>query len=342
MTRLPRPGRWEIVLCGLLVAEILFFGLQNPAFLNVNTLLYSTSDFIHIGIVALALTLVIISGGIDLSVGAIMGLSAITFGLLWSTGINTWVACIASLIVGGMAGTFNSVAIHIAKVNPLVITLGSLYLFGGAALVMSGMAGATGYEGISGFDESFVMLANVEVLGLPLPLFIFLAATAAFMLLLHRTRFGRYIYLIGQNARAARYTGVPVFNTLTLAYALCGVMAALSGLVLASYFGSARSDFGATALMPIITAVVLGGTNIYGGSGTILGTALAALVVGYLQSGLQIIGVSSHVSSALSGGLLVVVVALRSIIEIGRGYWRQQSMLKAANAVIELRNRSPN
>lgn len=342
MMHFPHPGRWEIVLCVLLIAEILFFGLQNPAFLNVNTLLYSTSDFIHIGIVALALTLVIITGGIDLSVGAVMGLSAITFGLLWSTGVNTWIACIASLIVGGMAGIFNSVTIHIAKVNPLVITLGSLYLFGGAALVLSGLAGATGYEGISGFDESFVMLANLTALDIPLPLLIFLAATIVFMLLLHRTRFGRYVYLIGQNARAARYTGVPIFRTLTLAYALCGIMAALSGLVLASYFGSARSDFGSTALMPIITAVVLGGTNIYGGSGSILGTALAALVVGYLQSGLQIIGVSSHVSSALSGGLLVVVVALRSIFEIGRRHWQRRNMLKAANAVIELRNRSQN
>ena len=330
-------SRWEMALAGLLVAEIIFFGLINPAFFNLSTLLFSTSDFIHIGITALALTLVIITGGIDLSVGAVMGLAAITFGLLWSEGVNTWLACLAALAVGGVAGSLNSLAIHIAKVNPLVITLGSLYLFGGAALVLSGLAGATGYEGISGFDDSFVGLSNLEVLGIPLPLFIFLVATVVFMLLLHKTRFGRYVYLIGQNARAARYTGVPVFSTLTIAYALSGIMAALSGLILASDFGSARSDFGTTALMPIITAVVLGGTNIYGGSGTILGTALAALVVGYMQSGLQIIGVSSHISSTLSGALLVIVVVVRSLIEIGRLYWQQKTVLKAVGAVLDVK-----
>ncbi len=320
--------RWETVLAVLLIGEILIFGAINPNFLRPSTLLFSTSDFIHIGIVALALTLVIITGGIDLSIGAVMGLSAITLGLLWVSGVNIWVACLCALCVGGFTGVINSVAIQVAQVNPLVITLGSGFLFSGAALVLSGLSGASGYEGISGFDDSFVELANLEVFGLPLPLVIFLVATVVFMLLLHRTRFGRYIYLIGQNPRAARYAGVRQFRTLTIAYALTGIMAALSGLVLASYFGSARSDFGSAALMPAITAVVLGGTSIYGGSGTILGTALAVLLVGYFQTGLQIVGVSSHVSNALSGALLVLVVALRSLTEMGRAYYLQWRVLK--------------
>ena len=329
MSMLRFAKRWEMVLALLLIGEILFFGAINPAFLRPSTLLFSTSDFIHVGIVALALTLVIITGGIDLSIGSVMGLSAITLGLLWASGVNIWVACLCALCVGGLTGVLNSVAIQVAQVNPLVITLGSSFLFSGAALVLSGLAGASGYEGISGFDDSFVELANLDVFGLPFPLVIFLVATVLFMLLLHRTRFGRYIYLIGQNPRAARYAGMPQFSTLTIAYALTGIMAALSGLVLASYFGSARSDFGSAALMPAITAVVLGGTSIYGGSGTILGTALAVLVVGYFQTGLQIVGVSSHVSSALSGALLVVVVALRSLTEIGRTYYLQWRVLKS-------------
>ncbi|WP_321446829.1 autoinducer 2 import system permease LsrD [uncultured Cohaesibacter sp.] len=321
--------RWEAVLALILVVEILFFGAINPAFLNVSTLLYSTSDFIHVGIVALALTLVIITGGIDLSIGAVMGLSAITLGLLWVAGVNIWVACFCALGAGAITGIINSVAIQIAQVNPLVITLGSSFLFSGASLVLSGLGGASGYEGISGFDDSFVELANLEVMGMPFPLVIFLIATVVFMVLLHRTRFGRYIYLIGQNPRATRYAGIPQFRTLTIAYALTGIMAALSGLVLASYFGSARSDFGSDALMPAITAVVLGGTSIYGGSGTILGTALAVLVVGYFQTGLQIIGVSSHIASALSGALLVVVVAMRSLSEIGRAYFQLWRVLNS-------------
>lgn len=329
MNKLGFLKRWEAVLAFLLIGEIFFFGAINPVFLQPSTLLYSTCDFIHIGIVALALTLVIITGGIDLSIGSVMGLSAITLGLLWVCGFNIWLACLCALCVGALTGVLNSVAIQIAQVNPLVITLGSSFLFSGAALVLSGLSGASGYEGISGFDDSFVELASLEVFGMPFPLVMFFVATVIFMLLLHRTRFGRYIYLIGQNPRAARYAGIPQFSTLTIAYALTGVMAALSGLVLASYFGSARSDFGSSALMPAITAVVLGGTSIYGGSGTILGTALAVLVVGYFQTGLQIIGVSSHISSALSGALLVVVVALRSLTEIGRAYYIQWRVLNS-------------
>ena len=121
--------RWEAVLALILVVEILFFGAINPAFLNVSTLLYSTSDFIHVGIVALALTLVIITGGIDLSIGAVMGLSAITLGLLWVAGVNIWVACFCAVGAGAITGIINSVAIQIAQVNPLVITLGSSFLF---------------------------------------------------------------------------------------------------------------------------------------------------------------------------------------------------------------------
>ena len=324
----PALKRWESVLALLLIAEILLFGAINPVFLQPATLLYATSDFIHVGITALALTLVIITGGIDLSLGSVMGLSAITLGILWVAGIDIWVAAALALVVGTLGGVLNAVAIHLSKVNPLVITLGTGFLYGGAALVLSGLAGATGYEGISNFDPAFVNLANIEVLGLPLPFALFLVLTAAFMALLHRTRFGRYVYLIGQNPRAAAYAGTPVFRTLVVAYALTSLMAALSGLILASYFGSARSDFGATALMPAITAVVLGGTSIYGGSGTILGTALAALLVGYLQTGLQLVGVSSHVSSALSGGLLVIVVALRSLTEMGRVWIQHRRVLR--------------
>ena len=225
--------------------EILFFGAINPAFLNVSTLLYSTSDFIHVGIVALALTLVIITGGIDLSIGAVMGLSAITLGLLWVAGVNIWVACFCALGAGAITGIINSVAIQIAQVNPLVITLGSSFLFSGASLVLSGLGGASGYEGISGFDDSFVELANLEVLGMPFPLVIFIVANGClYGAAASDPLWSLHLSDWSETRVATRYAGIPQFRTLTIAYALTGMMAALSGLVLASYFGSARSDFG--------------------------------------------------------------------------------------------------
>ncbi|RXY39340.1 autoinducer 2 import system permease LsrD [Klebsiella pneumoniae] len=293
---------WESALLALLIVEILLFGALNPRMLDLNMLLFSTSDFICIGIVALPLTLVIISGGIDISLGSTIGLCAIALGL------------------------FNAALIHYTGISPLVITLGTLYLYGGGALLLSGMAGATGYEGIGGFPDSFTAFANLTLAGLPLPLVLFAIITFFFWLLTHRGRFGRHLFLLGQNPRAARYAALSVNGIPYVLYGLVGVASAVAALVMVSYFGSARSDLGRDLLMPALTAAVLGGANIYGGSGSILGTALAALLVGYLQQGLQMVGIPNQVSSALSGALLVVVVMGRSLSlhrEWVRATWRR-------------------
>jgi AI-2 transport system permease protein len=138
---------------------------------------------------------------------------------------------------------------------------------------------------------------------------------------MHRTRTGRNVFLIGQNARVARYGALPVSRTLFALYGMTGLASAVAAIVMTSYFGSARSDLGVSLLMPAITAVVLGGANIYGGSGSVLGTALATLLIGYLQQGLQMVGISSQVSSALSGALLILVVIGRSA-SLNRGLLR--------------------
>ncbi|WP_314138917.1 autoinducer 2 ABC transporter permease LsrD [Buttiauxella noackiae] len=304
---------WEVALLLILVAEILVFGAINPRMLDINMLLFSTSDFICIGIVALPLTLVIISGGIDISLGSTIGLCAIALGVMLQAGLPISVAVMLTLAVGLLCGLFNAALIHYTGISPLVITLGTLYLFGGAALLLSGMAGATGYEGIGGFPDAFTNFANLTLFGLPIPLVMFAVITLIFWLLTHRARFGRHIFLIGQNPRAARYAALPVNGSLYGVYGMVGLASAIAAIVLVSYFGSARSDLGRDLLMPALTAAVLGGANIYGGSGSILGTALAALLVGYLQQGLQMAGVPNQVSSALSGALLIVVVIGRSV-----------------------------
>jgi AI-2 transport system permease protein len=317
---------WEITLLLILVVEILLFGAINPRMLDINMLLFSTSDFICIGIVALPLTLVIISGGIDISLGSTIGLCAIALGVMLQAGLPISLAIIFTLAVGLLCGLFNAALIHYTGISPLVITLGTLYLFGGAALLLSGMAGATGYEGIGGFPDAFTNFANLTLFGLPIPLVMFAVITLLFWLLTHRARFGRHIFLIGQNPRAARYAALPVNGSLYGVYGMVGLASAIAAIVLVSYFGSARSDLGRDLLMPALTAAVLGGANIYGGSGSIVGTALAALLVGYLQQGLQMAGVPNQVSSALSGALLIVVVIGRSV-SLHRDYlqatWRR-------------------
>ncbi|MEH5418118.1 autoinducer 2 import system permease LsrD [Enterobacter cloacae] len=304
---------WESALLILLVLEILLFGAINPRMLDINMLLFSTSDFICIGIVALPLTLVIISGGIDISLGSTIGLCAIALGVMMQSGWPMVVAIPMTLLLGLLCGLVNAALIHYTGISPLVITLGTLYLYGGGALLLSGMAGATGYEGIGGFPDSFTAFANLTVSGLPIPLVLFALITLFFWLITHRGRFGRHLFLIGQNPRAARYAALSVNGMSYALYGLVGVASAIAALVMVSYFGSARSDLGRDLLMPALTAAVLGGANIYGGSGSVIGTALAALLVGYLQQGLQMIGIPNQVSSALSGALLVVVVMGRSL-----------------------------
>jgi AI-2 transport system permease protein len=165
--------------------------------LDVNMLLFSTSDFICIGIVALPLTLVIISGGIDISLGSTIGLCAIALGVMMQAGWPMSVAIVLTLALGLLCGLVNAALIHYTGISPLVITLGTLYLYGGA-LLLSGMAGATGYEGISGFPDSFTAFANLTLLGLPVPLVLFAVITLFFWLITHRARFGRHLFYSGR------------------------------------------------------------------------------------------------------------------------------------------------
>ncbi|HHT7687704.1 autoinducer 2 ABC transporter permease LsrD [Pasteurella multocida] len=304
---------WEIALFCLVIIEILGFGMFNPRMLDLNVLLYSTSDFIYIGMLALPLTMIIVSGGMDISFGSTVGLCAIFLGVLFKSDVPLSLAIPLTFLVGILCGVVNASLILYTKVNPLVITLGTMYLFGGGALLLSGFAGATGYEGIGGFPESLLEFANQTLFGIPTPIIYFLLMTLVFWLLMHKTTIGRSIFLIGQSERTSRYSAVPITSTLYIIYSAIGVVAAFVGILLVSYFGSARSDLGSSLLMPVLTAVVLGGANIYGGSGSIIGTAIAALLIGYLQQGLQMVGVSNEISSALSGALLIIVLIGKSI-----------------------------
>jgi len=302
---------WEATLIILLVVEIFFFGLIEPSFLNINNLLFSTSDFAYIILAALPMTLVIITAGIDISVASTMGLTSIVLGALWQSDVNIFVAMIIALIVGVIGGAFNGLLVAKTDIQPLVITLGTLFLYSGLATGVAGSLGAAGYEGISGLPMSFAEIANGSIGSVPYPLLIVVGFAIILAILLHYTGFGRSLFLIGVNPDAAKYSGISVDKVLIAAYALSGLGAAIAGALLTSYFTSARSDLGNDALLPTITAVVLGGANILGGSGTIFGTLLAGFVLGFLKQGLLAIGVTNNVSQVVIGAVLIIVVALK-------------------------------
>ncbi|PDZ82893.1 autoinducer 2 import system permease LsrD [Bacillus toyonensis] len=303
--------RWEGVLIVFLLIEFILFSFLNSDFFNVSNLLFSTNDFLFIAIAAIPMTFVIVTGGIDVSVGSIMGLTSILIGVLWMSGIPILFAVIIVLIISCLAGALNGIIIKMTGVEPLVVTLGTMFLYGGIALVISGGAGASGYEGISGLPDAYVQLANGSLVGIPNLLWILIVLTVLCTVLFHRTIYGRHVKLTGANENAAKYTGIKTEKVVIIAYIISGLGGGLGGAFLTAYFGSARADMGSETILPIITAVVLGGTLITGGKGSIIGTVLASVFIGLMQYGLQMTGLTNEQSNVVIGIILILSVIMR-------------------------------
>ncbi|MFJ7929920.1 ABC transporter permease [Peribacillus sp. NPDC096448] len=302
--------KWNLVLLTTLLAEIMIFGLINPRFWNMKILLNSFNDFVGIAIIAFFVTFVIITGGIDISGGSIIGLTSVVTGILSQVyGMNMWGAALLAVLAGGLCGLLNGVLIAYARVQAMVITLGGMLLYSGIALVLVGMSGASTYEGISGFSQRFINLTNGKLWVVPHSVIIFVVMLLIAYVLLHWTRYGRYIYLTGINQNSAEYSGINTRKIITSTYILSGLSAGIAGIILTSYLGSSRADFGTEYLMPILTAVVLGGTLITGGKGGVVGTALASIIIGFLKLGLQMGGVQTQYIGLATGMLLIISVA---------------------------------
>ncbi len=318
--------KWEFFVIMALFFELAVFGILNPSFLNLENLLYTTSDFAHICLVALPLTLVIITGGIDISIASIMGLSSILTGSLWQLGMPIGLSISFGLLGGLLAGVLNGILVANTDIPAMVITLGTKFLYAGLATGLAGSLGASGYNGIGGFPEGFLSLAYGGVGMIPNPLIFVVIVAVLLSVLLQRHRAGRSLYLIGDNLKAAKFSGIPIKRILVMAYSLTGICAGFAGVVLTSYFTSARADLGTDALLPAITAVVIGGTSITGGKGSVLGTFAASIFIGFLKQGLMSLGVTSDISQVVVGGFLVVTVAGK----VGFAALRQRMMNRRA------------
>ncbi len=349
IARLPSWLRsWEAFLALALVVEIGVLGAINPAFLDIENLLFSTSDFAHVIIAAIGLTLVVITGGIDISGVSVMGLASIVLGLGFVAGLPIGVAVLLALAAGVAAGALNGAVVANTDVNPLVITLATLFLYAGIATGLPTLLDVLGfsaygkggfeayqYEGITGLPKSFTWIGTGSFGWVPVPLILTLALALVAIWLLRATRFGRYLYFIGVSPEVARYSGVPVRKVLVGVYAFNGLTAAIAGLVLTAYFTSARSDLGNEALLNIITAVVLGGTSIQGGSGSVLGTVLAGLVLGYLRQGLLALGITSDVVPVIIGALLAASVALKIVLAHRRSASANRASYEAGRRAVQ-------
>ena len=294
----------EVVLLGVLIVLMIAMSLLSPLFFTVGNLLNTSRFFVEVGLMALGMTLIIITGGIDLSVGSNLALVSVAVGFSYAAGLPLPLAIVFGLVVGLTAGLFNGLFITLLDLHPLVVTLGTFALFQGLAY------GLTKAEAISDFPGWFAYFGQAYFGPVPLQLFVFILAVVVVWLILSRTSFGRYVYAIGNNEEAARFSGVPVRKIKLALYTGIGLLVAMASVIYTSRVYTARGDSGLGLELDVISAVVLGGASIYGGSGTIGGTVLGVLIIATLRNGLVLAGVPSTWQVFVLGVLLLVAVFL--------------------------------
>ncbi|HSI48533.1 MAG TPA: ABC transporter permease [Ideonella sp.] len=307
---------WERVLLALIVLVYLLFGLTVDNFLSPFALADSTYNFSEKGLIALAMALLVVSGEIDLSVAATMALCSLAMGFAMKAGAGLPLMLLAALATGIACGALNGWLVTRLQLPSIVVTIGTLSLYRGLALVLLGDQAITGYpETLSTWGNGTLGdLLGVEKLIVPIEFAVLLLAAVAVGLLLHRTVHGRRIYAIGANAVAARFSGVAVNRYRFALFVFVGIMAALAAVLLTGRIGSTRPNLAMGWELDAVTIVILGGVAIEGGRGSVLGTVLAAVLLGSFTFALGMLNVPGIVMSMIVGALLIVSMVLPRLL----------------------------
>lgn len=290
---------------GLVVAAIVVFvvlSFSSPYFLTTANLLNILKAMVVVGIAAVGETIVIIAGGFDLSIGSTMAAAGMLAAYLLDAGVPIYGAFLCAILLGVVIGAINGVVISYFRINPLIATLATLAIIRGLAFVISG-----GREIVIS-DQTWLSLGSGSVLGIPYIVLALVAIYLVFILMMPRTTFGRYVYAIGSNARAARLSGVATNRWRVLIYVICGATAAVAGLVLAARTGNARPAAAMGFELDVITAVILGGASLSGGRGTLVGTAVGLVLLFMINNGLTLAQVPSFWQQVVKGGILLAAV----------------------------------
>jgi len=295
-------GRLHILML-LLVLELAFFGALKPTYLSLPGLLDASRAFVEAGLLALGMTLVIITGGIDLSVASLLALVSVSIGFSSAAGLPLPLALVFGLLVGLLGGLLNGLIVAALDLHPLVVTLGTMALFRGLAYAV------TNANAVSTFPDWFAFIGQGYFWDLvPFQLIVWLIAVVAIWILLTKISFGRYVYGLGINERATLFSGVNVFAVKLGVYILSGLFAAIAAIIQTSRVFTARANAATGLELTVIAMVALGGTRITGGSGSIVGTTFGVLILAYLQDGLVFVGVRNDWALVLTGIVLVLTV----------------------------------
>jgi len=334
---LARFQRWEWILVALIIIDVLINMRLSPYFLDARNLARTSSDFMEIGIMMLPMVFIIITGNIDLSVASNMGMSASFMGLLHNMGVNIWIAALAGLLLGTLGGLLNGYLVAKVKLPSLVVTLGTYAFYRGLAY------GFLGDQAARDYPAAFTYFGQGKVFGslIPFSVVLFVVLAIIFGLVLHKTTFGRYLYSIGNNEDATSYSGVPVERIKLIIFTLSGFISAMAGLILAARFGSTRPDIGTGLELTVITAAVLGGVDINGGTGTMIGSFLSLLLIGLVRFGMSLLNIQGQVQGIAVGLLLIFSILLPSLfrnLSKGRARleWRPVLMATAVLVIFVL------
>ncbi len=293
--------RLETILAVLLVLALVASANLSDRFFTVDNLLNQGRMITEAGIIAVAMTFIIVSGGIDLSVGSTLGLSAIVLGMAWKdAGLPLPLAMLLAVVAGGICGLLNGYIIIKSKMPPMIATLGTLALYRGLA------EGLSQARSVRGYPEWFYTLGQGELGGIPTQLWLLAVVAIAGAIVLAFTTFGRVTYAIGSNETAGRFSGMPVERAKLLIYAFSGLMAGLAATIFVSRVSTTRSDMGTGIEMDVISAVVLGGTSIFGGRGTMTGTLLGLVLIQTLKNGMTLAGIKGEGTIIVIGAILIL------------------------------------
>jgi len=286
----------------MLTILMVVFGIINPAFLKISNLLNILSQNSIIGIVSLGMTLVIIIGGIDLSVGSIVAFTGLLFSLLVSQGVPLSISIVLSIITGSGFGLINGFLVTKGKIPAFIATLGMMSAARGGALLISDSMS------ISIANSSFNSIINYSILGIAVPSIVFIVLTIVLLMFLSKTYWGKYLYAIGGNEKAAVFNGINVPRFTLLAYIIGGLMCGVASILLVGSLNSAQPQAGQLYELTAIAAVVIGGASLSGGKGSIIGTFIGVLILGVIQNGLSILNVPSYYQYILIGTIIIISV----------------------------------
>lgn len=291
-----------LIAMALLIA--IYFGLSSPFFFTTDNVLIIGATAAPLGIMALAQTFLIVSGGIDVSVGSVVAITTVAAGLLIQGGMDFWPAAGLAVLVGAGVGAINAILVVVLTINPFIATLGTLSVFQGLAFAV------TGGKTIVVDDPTLAYIGIGTLFGLPVPFVVFIILFIVAVIFERFTRWGRTIYAIGGNAEAARLSGLRVKSTRAGLYILSGTAGGVAGVMILGQLSAASPQVGATFLLSVVTAVILGGASLAGGKGTVVGTLVAVAILGMLNNGFALLGASSAAQQVALGVALIFAVLL--------------------------------